>query len=502
MPFVSKLFPHAYYKRLLRTEPLKAMVVGAFVRGLSMRDVESLCAEAGLGRTSKSTAARICSEVHERLLAFGRRDLYEVKLVALFLDAIYLAVRPQGPKEGVLCAWGFTEKGERALVSVCLGMRESVEDWLALGRDLTKRGLQAPMLVAADGAPGLIKAVEELWPYADRQHCVVHRLRNLLAKLPKAERELVRVAYWHALDEATGIPDGKQRLKALIRDLDQAGYQAAARCLADDLDALVVHLRYPLRHRRRWRSTNLLERSLCEVRRRTKVIGRFPGETSCLSLVWAPESAQLAGALRTIEQERVAHSGEVSGSDRGHQAPCFTHRSHPRQRARTPFRRPRGAPAPGPGFRLARRAACIGATAPFDAEVWPTFTPIPRQPDTTSFRFWEVDGGCASSRWRSYSVRRCGWRRACEELVELGVEAMDKGEVPVNSPEHLEAGAVMGELGAVLGFVQLPRWQQRQLADFGDFVRREDRARAGVCVRDAVAQLAFAGLVIAERWIV
>ena len=92
--------------------------------------------------------------------------------------------------------------------------------------------------------------------------------------------------------------------------------------------------------------------------------------------------------------------------------------------------------------------------------------------------------------------------RACDELVELGVETIDEGDVPVNSPEHLEAGAVMGELGAVLGFVQLPRWQQRQLADLGDLVRREDRARAGVCVRDAVAQLAFAGLVIAERWIV
>jgi putative transposase len=57
--------------------------------------------------------------------------------------------------------------------------------------------------------------------------------------------------------------------------------------LADDLDALVVHLRYPIRHRRRWRSTNLLERSLGEVKRRTKVMGRFPGEDSCLTLVWA-----------------------------------------------------------------------------------------------------------------------------------------------------------------------------------------------------------------------
>jgi putative transposase len=284
-PFVSKLFP--YGTKLLRSEPLKAMVIGAFVRGLSMRDVESLCEEAGLGKLSKSTAARICSELRERFEAFGRRDLYEVKLVALFCDAIYLAVRPEGPKEGVLCAWGFTEEGERALVAVRLGMRESHEDWLELGRDLIARGLQAPMLIVADGAPGLIKAIEQCWPHSDRQHCSVHRLRNLLAKLPKRERERVRQAYWQALDEATNEHDGKQRLEALVDQLDGAGYTAAARCLGDDLQALVVHLRYPPRHRRRWRSTNLLERSLGEVKRRTKVIGRFPGETSCLSLVWA-----------------------------------------------------------------------------------------------------------------------------------------------------------------------------------------------------------------------
>ena len=166
-------------------------------------------------------------------------------------------------------------------------MRESHEDWLGLARDLIARGLGAPLLVIADGAPGLIKAVEQCWPASDRQHCAVHRVRNLLAKLPARERERVRRTYWQALDDATGERDGKQRLQALVDELDKAGYTAAARCLADDLDALVVHLRYPTRHRRRWRSTNLLERSLGEVKRRTKVIGRFPGEDSCLSLVWA-----------------------------------------------------------------------------------------------------------------------------------------------------------------------------------------------------------------------
>jgi putative transposase len=182
-----------------------------------------------------------------------------------------------------------------------LGMRESHEDWLALARDLIARGLGAPMLIVADGAPGLIKAIEQCWPASDRQHCAVHRLRNLLAKLPEHERERVRRAYWQALDDATHERDAKQRLQALVDELDTAGYTAAARCLADDLDALVVHLRYPTRHRRRWRSTNQLERSLGEVKRRTKVIGRFPGETSCLTLVWAVLDLYISHATNGIK---------------------------------------------------------------------------------------------------------------------------------------------------------------------------------------------------------
>jgi putative transposase len=152
---------------------------------------------------------------------------------------------------------------------------------------LIARGLAAPMPIVADGAPGLIKAIEQCWAASDRQRCYVHRARNLYAKLPERERERVKQAYWQALDDAIRKSDAKQRLQALVDQLDKGGYTAAAKCPADDLDALVVHLRYPPRHRRRWRSTNLLERSLGEVKRRTKVMGRFPGETSCLTLVWA-----------------------------------------------------------------------------------------------------------------------------------------------------------------------------------------------------------------------
>jgi putative transposase len=284
--FTSKLFPRES-KRMLKTEPLRALVVGAFVRGLSMRDVESLCAEAGLGQVSASTASRICQELRERYRAFRERDLSQVELVALFLDAIYLPVRPTGAKEGVICAWGIDRDGKRVLIDVCLGQRESEQDWLELGRGLARRGLHAPLMVVSDGAPGIKNAVEALWPGSDRQRCTVHRLRNLLAKVPDQHLDEVKRRYWQALDEAGSKADGERRLRELVGWLADNGLSSAAACLADDLEALCAHLDYPLKHRRRWRSTNLLERSLGEVRRRTKVIGRFPGEASCLSLCWA-----------------------------------------------------------------------------------------------------------------------------------------------------------------------------------------------------------------------
>jgi len=292
--FASKLFPRT--PKLLRTEPSKALVIGAFVRGLSMRDVESLCDQAGLGKLSKSTASRMCEELRARFEAFKRRNLYDVNLVALFLDATFISVRPSGPKEGVLVAWGFTDAGERILLSVTLGMRESYEDWQALGRDLIARGLGAPMLIVADGAPGLIKAIKQCWPASDRQRRCVHRAHNLDAKLPERERERVKHAYWQARDDAINPSDAKQRLQALIDELDKGGFTAAAKCLADDLDALVVHLRLPPRHRRRWRSTNLLERSLGEVKRRGSA-DRLRPPAATASRRPLDQQAQLAVAL-------------------------------------------------------------------------------------------------------------------------------------------------------------------------------------------------------------
>lgn len=304
--FVSSVIPDT--RTVARTRPLEALVIGAYVRGLSDRDIEDLAREAGLGQLSRSSVSRLCRELRDRYRAFRARSLSGVRLLALFCDAIYLPVRPEGPREGVLVAWGFDLDGERVLLDVCLGQRERLDDWLELGRGLMARGLAEPLLVVGDGAPGLVRAIGELWPGADRQRCAVHRLRNVLAKLPKqpALHDRVRASYWSALDEAVDPADGEARLRAVVGELER-DYPSAAACLADDVAALTVHLRYPLRLRKRWRSSNLLERSLGEVKRRTKVMGRFPGETSCLSLSWAVMDLVIAGGRGlglTLEERR------------------------------------------------------------------------------------------------------------------------------------------------------------------------------------------------------
>ena len=273
---MSRLFPRA--TKLLRTEPLKALVIGAFVRGLSMRDVESLCEEAGLGSVSKSTASRICSELRERFEQFKRRDLYDIKLVALFLDATFLAVRPDGPKEGVQVAWGFTEEGERVLLAVMLGMRESYEDWQALGRDLIGRGLGAPMLIVADGAPGLNKAIEQCGLPRHRQRCCVHRARTCTRSCPTVTPR-VKHAYWRALDEAitsaTPSNDSKPSSTSSTRAASPPRRSASpttsthsSSICATPPGIAAVAQHEPARA------------IIAEVKRRTKAMGRFPARTA------------------------------------------------------------------------------------------------------------------------------------------------------------------------------------------------------------------------------
>ena len=275
-------------KGVARTHALESLVICSFLRGLSTRDIEAALAETFEEPiASRSTVSRICEDTRERYRRWCERRLDEHDLVYCFLDAVYLKLRPDDqPAEGVLVAWGVTLEGRKVLLGLALGSRESYESWLAFGRDLIDRGMRAPLMVIADGAPGLWKAARELWPAAIEQRCTVHALRNVTAKLPERHHRELKARWWGVFDDARSPAEARRGLEAIIVDY-RAAYPSAMAGIERDLDALAAHLRLPSEHRKRVRTTNLLERTFVEVRRRTKVIGRFPGETSALSLIWA-----------------------------------------------------------------------------------------------------------------------------------------------------------------------------------------------------------------------
>jgi transposase-like protein len=275
-------------KGVARTHALESLVISSFLRGLSTRDVQAALEEVFEEPVaSKSTVSRICEDTRERYRQWCARRLEQHDIVYLFLDAIYLKLRPDDtPAEGVLVCWGVTLEGRKILLGLALGSRESYEAWLAFGRDMINRGLRSPALVIADGAPGIWKAARELWPDALEQRCTVHALRNVTGKLPERHHQDVKARWWKAFDDAQSPAEARRELQDIIADYKTA-YPSAMAVIETDLPALVTHLRFPSAHRKRIRTTNLLERTFVEVRRRTKVIGRFPGETSALTLIWA-----------------------------------------------------------------------------------------------------------------------------------------------------------------------------------------------------------------------
>jgi putative transposase len=290
--FASRLFG----SHVTKTNTLETLVIASFVRGLSVRDVEAALAEA-LGdqaAISKSTVSAICGQIKDEYETWARRRLDGVTLDYLFLDASFFRMHPGSPAEPVLAAWGITTGGKPAFIGLAPGSGESADAWGDFLADLTDRGLPSPLLVISDGAPGLIAAIEQAFPRALRQRCLIHRARNIVAKVPAGMHPEIKDAYWKLFDTEGLKTQPGPRLVELVdnRITEMAGryaatYPAAMKCLLADREGLTAYLQFPAEHHHRVRHSNFIERTFGETRRRTKVIGRLPGETSCLTLVWA-----------------------------------------------------------------------------------------------------------------------------------------------------------------------------------------------------------------------
>jgi putative transposase len=270
-----------------KSDTIASTMASLYVEGLSTRDYERalspLWGEAGL---SRSTVSRANEQVKEAFEAWRRRDLSQEEVVYLFLDGHSEGIRlGTREKEAILVAHGITRTGARRLLGVYLGCRESADSWRLALRDLVARGLATPLLVISDGCPGLIRAVNETWPKIARQRCVVHRIRNVLARAPKSAHKLLQ----QAMNRIFYAPCPEEALAAAQEFAERFGdaYPEATRILGEDLADCLTFFRFPSRHWRRLRTSNMLERTFKEVKRRTRVIGRFPGEMAALSLVWS-----------------------------------------------------------------------------------------------------------------------------------------------------------------------------------------------------------------------
>lgn len=288
--FCSRLFGEG----VTRTNALEALVISGWVRGLSDRDIEAALAEV-LGpeaALSRSTVSRICQSIRDEFAAWSKRRLDALCLDYLFLDASHFRMHPNSPAEPVLAAWGITTEGKPVLVGLASAGSESTDAWADFLADLVARGLRPPLLAVSDGAPGLIAALETTFRPSLRQRCLIHRARNILAKVPKSAEAEVKAAFWSIFDDIAAEPGDAAVAEATRRAAEVARryaklYPRAVACLEEDFGSLTVHLRFPTEHWRRIRHSNFIERTFGETRRRTKVIGRLPGESSCVSLVWA-----------------------------------------------------------------------------------------------------------------------------------------------------------------------------------------------------------------------
>ena len=187
-------------------------------------------------------------------------------------------MHPGSPAEPVLAAWGITTGGKPAFIGLAPGTGESADAWAAFRTDLKDRGLACPLLVISDGSPGLIAAIEQACPKAVRQRCLIHRCRNILAKVPagmqaEVQRRLLEdLRHRRAHDPARPQAHRTESMRGSATPAARysATYPSAMKCLTTDRKGLTAYLRFPAEHHHRIRHSNFIERTFGETRGRTR----------------------------------------------------------------------------------------------------------------------------------------------------------------------------------------------------------------------------------------
>jgi len=281
--FTSQIIPH-YQRNLVR---VNQMVRNIFLAGVSTRRVGEVLANLWQREISAQTVSRICQSLDKEVADYHRRALVD-HYRYLFFDGISMKIKgaSQVHKKQILVAYGITLAGRKEIIEFRQSTAESANQWEALLRELYERGLkgQSCQLIATDGCPGLHQALEIVYPYIPKQRCWAHKLRNVANYIRRKDQVV-------CLSGAKKIylAGHKREAVKIFRSWKEKWwecYPEAIRCLEKDLDELLNFFNCPVAHRVKIRTTNVIERSFREVRRRTRTISCFTNGSSVDRIVY------------------------------------------------------------------------------------------------------------------------------------------------------------------------------------------------------------------------
>lgn len=284
----GSFFPAVLQRRRRIDQALYAVVMEAYVHGVSTREVDDLVQALGLeAGISRSEVSRICAELDTSLDVFRQRSLAHTGFPYVFLDATYLKGRSGGAvtARAVVVATGVTQGGEREVLGLAVGDSEDGAFWTEFLRSLRARGLSGVRLVISDAHLGLKQAIATVMLGAAWQQCRVHFVRNVLARVPRGSAEMVAAAVRTIFAQ----PDAEAVAEQFERIAEMLGRQFpdVATMLCDAREDLLAFSVFPIAHWRKLWSTNPIERLHREIKRRTDVVGVFPNDAAINRLVTA-----------------------------------------------------------------------------------------------------------------------------------------------------------------------------------------------------------------------
>lgn len=278
------VFSTELFRRYQRNEQAFVLsMIEMYIQGVSTRRVKKIT-EALCGTSiSKSLVSSLAKDLDENITKWRERKLTKA-YPYLVVDARYEDIRKEGlvMSQAVLIVVGISESGHREILSVNIGNSENEQEWSGVFQHLKSRGLSGVQYVVSDNHQGLVNALKREFQGAGWQRCQVHFIRNFMSRFNKKkvkEYILKLKDIFSALD----IDQARKRKEDLVKELERAKPQIAE-WLDVELESCFTVYSLPVEHRKRMRSTNMLERFNQELLRRSRVIRIFPNQDSCLRL--------------------------------------------------------------------------------------------------------------------------------------------------------------------------------------------------------------------------